>query len=77
MKDLRDAKKILGMEISRNRENRELWVSKGDYLWKVLSKFDMDQAKPVLTPMGSHFKLKSGTEQELEEQVEYMRKIPY
>lgn len=74
MEDLGNAKKILGMEISRNRE---LWVSQEDYLWKVLSKFDMDQTKTVSTPMGTHFKLKSGTEQELKEQEEYMRKVPY
>lgn len=61
MKDLGEAKKILGMEISRNRDNRELWISQEDYVWKVLSKFDMDQSKPVSTPMGAHFKLKSGT----------------
>ena len=62
MKDLGDAKKILGMEILRNRETYELWVSQESYLWKVLSNFDMDQAKQVTTPIGAHFKLKSGTE---------------
>lgn len=32
MKDLADAKKILGMEIHRNRETSELWVSHECYL---------------------------------------------
>ena len=77
MKDLGDAKKILVMEIHRNRETDELWVSQESYLWKVLSNFDMDQAKQVATPIGAHFKLKSGTEKELKDQAEYMSKIPY
>lgn len=77
MKDLGEAKKILGMEISRNRDNRELRISQEDYVWKVLSKFDMDQSKPVSTPMGAHFKLKSGTPEELKEQEGHMKKIPY
>ena len=77
MKDLGDAKKILGTEIHRNRETSELWVSQEGYLWKVLSNFDMDQAKEVSTPMGAHFKLRSGTDKELKEQADYMEKISY
>lgn len=42
MKDLGNAKKILGMEITRDRANRKLSISQEDYLWKVLAKFDMD-----------------------------------
>ena len=37
----------------------------------------MDQANQVTTPIGAHFKLKSGTEKELKDQAEYMSKIPY
>ena len=77
MKDLGDAKKILGMEIQRNRETSELCVSQEGNLWKVLSNFDMDQAKEVSTPMGAHFKLRSGTDEGLREQADYMEKNPY
>lgn len=51
-------------------------MSQESYLWKVLSNFDMDQTKEVSTPMGAHFKLKSGTDKELREQADYMAKIP-
>lgn len=59
MNDLGDAKKILGMEIIRNKERRELWVSHEVYLWNVLSDFEMDQPKSVATSMRAHFHLKS------------------
>lgn len=37
----------------------------------------MDQAKAVSTPMGVHFKLKSATEQEWNDQFERMKEVPY
>lgn len=77
MKDLGDAKKILGMEITRDRVNRKLCVSQEDYLWKVLGKFNMDQCKTVATPLGAHFALKAATDEELRDQEECMKKVPY
>jgi hypothetical protein len=38
MKDLGAAKKILGMEICRDREARKLWLSQKNYIKKVLEK---------------------------------------
>lgn len=77
MKNLGDAKKILGMEITRDRDKRELCVSQEGCLWKVLGKFDMDQCKEVATPLGAHFHLKAATDKELQAQEEYMKKVPY
>ena len=36
MKDLGDAKQILGMRITRDRKNRKLTFSQGEYIEKVL-----------------------------------------
>lgn len=36
MKDLRDVKKILGMEITRDRLSKKLCLSQKEYLKKVL-----------------------------------------
>ena len=72
MKDLGDAKKILGMEITRDRANKELFVSQEDYMWKVLGKFDMDQCKSVATPLGAYFSLKAATDKEFQDREEYM-----
>jgi hypothetical protein len=57
MKDLGDAKKILGMRITRDRKNHKLTLSQGDYIEKVLERFRMQNAKPVSTHLAIHFKL--------------------
>jgi hypothetical protein len=57
MKDLGVAKKILGMRITRDRKNHKLTLSQGEYIDKVLERFRKQNAKPVSTPLSSHFKL--------------------
>ena len=39
MKDLGDAKKIISMRITRDRKNRKLTLSQGEYIEKVLERF--------------------------------------
>ncbi|KAH9304884.1 hypothetical protein KI387_009288, partial [Taxus chinensis] len=50
-------KKILGMRISRDRKERKLTLSQEEYIKKVLERFNMQDAKPVGTPLVGHFKL--------------------
>ena len=57
MKDLGHAKKILGMEIKRDRRKGTMFLSQKKYLEKVLNTFGMSNCKPVITPLASHFKL--------------------
>jgi hypothetical protein len=57
MKDLGKARKILGMEISRDRKAGTLTLSQRSYIEKVLKRFNMDGAKAVNTPIAAHFKL--------------------
>ena len=57
MKDLGAAKKIFGMRITRDRKNRKLTLSQGEYIEKVLERFRMKNEKPVSTPLANHFKL--------------------
>ena len=57
MKDLGVAKKILGMEIHKNRESRKLYLSQKKYIEKVLECFTMQGLKLVSTPLATHFKL--------------------
>ena len=54
MKDIGLAKKILGMNISRDRKNKKLWLSQEKYIEKVLQKFNMDKAKSVSSTLASH-----------------------
>ena len=57
MKDLGAAKKILGMEIRRDRKAGKLYLSQGRYLEKVLGRFNIDNCKAVSTPLVAHFRL--------------------
>uniref|UniRef100_A0A2N9HA88 CCHC-type domain-containing protein n=1 Tax=Fagus sylvatica TaxID=28930 RepID=A0A2N9HA88_FAGSY len=77
MKDLGAAKKILGMEIRRDRGARKLWLSQKNYIRKVLEKFSMLDAKPVSTPLANHFRLSGSQCPKNEEEIENMSKVPY
>ena len=57
MKDLGPAKHILGMQITRDRESKKLWLSQETYLERILERFNMQHAKPVSTPLPTLFKL--------------------
>jgi hypothetical protein len=77
MKDLGAAKKILGMEIRRDREERKPWLSQKNYIRKVLEKFSMLDAKPMSTPLANHFKLFGIQCSKSKEEIENMSKVPY
>jgi len=59
MKNLREAKKILGMEITRDRGSGRLWLSQENYVLKVLERFNMSETRLVTTLLAGHFKLPS------------------
>jgi len=77
MKDLGNARKILGMEIERNRSNSCLFLHQSSYIMKILKKFGMHDCKPVSLPLASHFILSKEQSPANEEEKEYMNKIPY
>ncbi|RVX15440.1 Retrovirus-related Pol polyprotein from transposon TNT 1-94 [Vitis vinifera] len=74
MKDLGAAKQILGMRIIRDKANGTLKLSQSEYVKKVLSRFNMNEAKPVSTPLGSHFKLSKEQSPKTEEERDHMSK---
>ena len=77
MKDLGEAKKILGMEIARDRHRGTLCLTQKQYLKKVLQRFSMsEKTKPVSTPLAPHFKLSALQCPKTEEEREYMSKVP-
>lgn len=78
MKDLGEAKKILGMEISRDRKLGTLWLTQKDYLRRVLKRFGIhDESKPVSTPLAPHFKLSAVLSPKDAAERAYMSKVPY
>ena len=54
------AKKILGMEIYRDRSQKKLFLSQKEYIQKILSRFGMDKAKSLSTPLAANTRLSMG-----------------
>ena len=77
MKDLGAARKILGIEIIRDRAKGTLILSQESYMEKVLKTYSMENAKSVNTPIGAHFKLMSADPKRVRVDEEYMRSVPY
>ncbi|KAK9067917.1 hypothetical protein SSX86_012028 [Deinandra increscens subsp. villosa] len=77
MKDLGEAKKILGMEIKRDRVNNELRLTQSGYIKKILKTFFMENAKPVSVPLSQHFKLSLDGCPKTDEEVNDMKDVPY
>ncbi|KAK3020796.1 LOW QUALITY PROTEIN: hypothetical protein RJ639_047752 [Escallonia herrerae] len=77
MNDLGSAKKILGMEIHRDKKAGKFWVTQKNYVEKVLERFSMLNDKPVSTPLGAHFQLSSQLCPSTKEDVEYISRVPY
>ena len=77
IKDLGATKKILGMEIHRDRASRRLWLSQHSYVKRVLERFNMDDAKPVSAPLANHFRLSTNQCPKTNDEVKDMSKVPY
>ena len=77
MEDLGPAKKILKMEISKNRQDGTLFLSQEGYIKMELDRFGITNAKPIITPIDQHFKLIIIRPEEKEEKTEKMNFVPY
>ena len=77
MKDLGNAKRILGMEILRNRKADKLWLSQERYIERMLERFNMKNSKPVSTPLAGDFKLSKRLYPSTEKEKGKMSVIPY
>ena len=77
MKDLGATKQILGKRIIRDKTNGTLKLSQLKYVKKILNKFNINEAKLVSTPLGSHFKLSKEQSPKTEEERDHMSKMPY
>lgn len=77
MKDLGPANKILGMQIHRDKNNRKIWLSQENYLNKILRRFNMQDCKPISTPLPVNFKLSSNMSPSNEAERREMSRVPY
>ena len=78
MKDLSKVKKILGMEICRDKARGKVSLSQKQYLKKILQQFGMTkQIKPVSITLAPHFKLFAQLSPSTNAEREYMLQVPY
>ena len=78
MKNLGATKKVLGMEIERDRRSGKVSLTQKGYLQKVLQRFNINgDTKSVSTSLASHFKLKATMSHTTVEEREYMTRVPY
>jgi len=73
MKDLGEAKRILGMEIVRDTVKGKVSLTQKTYLQKVLQKFDIwCETKSLNTPLVAHFKLLINMSLKTDDEREYV-----
>ena len=77
MKNLGQAKRILGMDIQWDRSWRRLWLSQETYMEKIFSKYGMENAKAISTPLAPHFKLSKEGCPQIAGEIKAMSEIPY
>lgn len=78
MKDLGEAKKILGMELTCKREKGFVHLTQNQYLSKVLQRFSVNDAtKYVSTLLALHFKLSTLLSPKVDEVKFQMKNVPY
>jgi len=78
MKDLGQAKKVLGMKIERDRDRDKVRLTKKWYLQKVPQKFNINgDIKSVNTPLTPHFKYRATMSPTTIEERGYMSRLSY
>jgi hypothetical protein len=77
MSDLGELHYCLGVEFERDRANRTITMSQSKYIEEVLKRFNMEECKPIGTPLDVNSKLLKLTEEEFQGIEEEMQNIPY
>lgn len=77
MNVLGNGKKILGMDIKRDRLKGKLLLSRCSYMEKVIRRLFMHDSKFVITHLRQHFKLSNQQSPTTKEDKDEMSKVPY
>ena len=77
MKDLGEAAFVLGIQIFRDREKRQLALSQASYVDKMLSRYFMQDSKKGMLPYISGVQLSKEQSPKTPQEVEDMRRYPY
>lgn len=77
MKDLSEAKFILGVEIERDRKQKTLKINQRSYITSIIDRFDMAAANPCATPMDAGCKLSKLQSPQTDQEKTKTSNIPY
>jgi len=77
MKDMGEAKYVLGMEIVKNRTKKLLGMYQEAYIKRVLESFRMHYSKPVDTPVEKGLTLSLDQCPKTEQEKEKMKDVPH
>jgi hypothetical protein len=77
MKDLGAARRIFGMEITRDQSQCKLFISQKKFAEKIIHQFGMAKANVVSTPLRAHFKLSANFSPKSDHEKKYMEKISH
>lgn len=77
MKDMGEARFVLGMQIQRDRTKGTIYIDQKRYINDILTRFNMTECNPASTPMDSNQKLTKLMCPQTEEEKNEMMQIPY
>ena len=77
MKDMGEARYVLGVKIIRDRAKRLLGLSQETYIKKMLERYHMQDSKPMDTPVEKSLSLSLDMSPKTPEEKEKMSKVPY
>jgi hypothetical protein len=75
MKDLGELQYFLGMQVHRDRTNRQLRIHQRGYINTILQRFGMQESSPVSTPLATGTKLVKFTEESTVDQKLYQSNV--
>ena len=77
MKDLEPVRKILGIEIFKDRVKKVTHLSQGGYMKKILERFRMKEVKPTELPLVRLFRLSKMMSPQTEVEAQEKERVPY
>src|SRR4051794_40047081 len=77
MKDLGEAKFVLGIEIERDRARRVIYLNQQQYIDNVLERFNMSECKRASTPMDVSVRLTKSQAPATDKEKQEVASIPY
>lgn len=77
MKDIGEAKFVLGMQIERNQSDGKICLSQAQYIQRILKKFNMEDCNAVATPLDCKQVLSNEMSPKSEDDRNKMENIPY